>query len=951
MTTVRMPVRVCLEVAEDRLDDGLVDLVTDAVDAALARAVDTAKTVRAVSDSRWRPSVWSEFSFTGDPLPDRVAGALEQALRTSVELAAARLDQRPAATDDGAPVPAQRSSQGEVRDDDRVLTDASGADAYQVPYYDQNGNKVSMRLQGLPQHDVRRTAPDTRPPSQRLRRFGTAQELWSAVMTRFRGAVPDQVVAIHRQWTQDVAVAEFFVSDRPGHFRLTGTCPLGAWSYPGGRQEARLDSVGFVAADRWSFYGQATGNAQVRELLVQAMVVELLRDQAGVGADEIRKQAEARVKQLPTRNKQRMFLYQLTSHGEPVWIGDADPGLPRGPLDVVVLTEDDPDPREDTYGKCPPLDEPFSWLNAIGLLHDSPVAPSGPFLGEPAIANWPPRISERLRRKVDAIADQLHMTPGPFAGGFLIGAMAHIDRSCRNLVRNRAPLGPQLQNMAAVFGAVRELENEYAIFMLSQDDRRELPCPVAGQSQEWVDRFHSVLKSARNDAVASMFVSTCQEVLLGVLVASGKELHNRAVNFDWYMSITRVLMTAMLADVPELMELREALNAKARERALYGSMFGGPVTGPIAAVAWQDLTGSLIDSLTPERDTAPGFGTVKRHRDGERVYDGKGRWWSRSELETLLSTQRQQVMHVDPLIDKLSEVDEIVRKLRAARILDARTSTAAGQVLTDSVDKIFNDLLNELLEENRRWQRKAWNDRNLGFGLANFSRDDGKSEIGAKLTGIHKLADERLKPTFTDERAYLDGMARLAEVEIGKEELSEILNLVGMTVLAIFCAPLALAVGVVQAAEGLHTAFEHRDLQRAMLDADEILSKAQVEAEMWAAVISAALTVLPEVPALARGVARVGTAAVREEVTDVAVAATRQAMRNITQQLTKLSLEHFTERFGKELIQNYLIDLAMKKAMNRIADSVAQQVAITGEVSFGDVFQVGSRALQGREAP
>jgi hypothetical protein len=206
-----------------------------------------------------------------------------------------------------------------------------------------------------------------------------------------------------------------------------------------------------------------------------------------------------------------------------------------------------------------------------------------------------------------------------------------------------------------------------------------------------------------------------------------------------------------------------------------------------------------------------------------------------------------------------------------------------------------------------------------------------------------------LKPMFTDERAFVDGMARLAAVEIGKAELSEILNLVGITVLAIFCAPLALAVGVIQAAEGIGTAIEHRDLQRAMLDADEILSKAQVEAEMWAAVISAALTVLPEVPALARGAARVGRAVAREELTDVAVAATRRAMNDIVANLTKLSIEHFTERFAKELATNYLIDLAMKKAMNRIADAVAQQVAITGEASIGDIFEVGNRALQGRE--
>ena len=91
MTTVRMPVRVCLEVADDRLDEDLVHLVTSALDAALTRGVDRALTVRAISESRQRPEVCRSLSFTGDPLPDQVASALDAALRTGVDLAVARL--------------------------------------------------------------------------------------------------------------------------------------------------------------------------------------------------------------------------------------------------------------------------------------------------------------------------------------------------------------------------------------------------------------------------------------------------------------------------------------------------------------------------------------------------------------------------------------------------------------------------------------------------------------------------------------------------------------------------------------------------------------------------------------------------------------------------------------------------------------------------------------------
>ena len=940
MTTVRMPVRVRLEVTADRVDDELVWTVTDAVDAALGRAVDRALTVRAVREAPAGPPVTAAISFSGDPLPDQVSGALERSLLTSIDLAAARLTRStPVAGDEEV-----RSGAGEARDDDRVVFGEAG-DAYRIPYYDRHADPIDVRLHGLPQDSG---SAERRPPPQRLRRFKDFREIGAAVLRRSGGVPPEQTAVIGSPATGDAAFVAFVEFDG-GQVRVDAL-PLAVWDFPGGNRRAELANVNFVSADRWSFYGQASGEAQVRDLLVEAMMLDLLRESPGVDQADLKRQALQRIKRLPARTSDTLYLYQLTSGGEPVWIGEADPKFPRGPLDVLVLTEDDPDEPEDKYGNCPPLDaeEPFTWLSMLGLLHDAPSTPDTPFLGEPAIELWLPTISARLTRKVAQVASMLHLSPGPYVGGFLIGAMAHIDRNCRILTSNRAPMSPQLRNMAAAFGPIKELEREYVTIMLSQDDRRALPCPVAGQSETWVLRFAEVLGSARDDAVASMFVTQCQDVLLQVLFASGHELSNRANNFASYMSLTRMLLTVMLADVPDLMTLRDALIGELRrERAI--AMASTSVGGPLAA-GWVRMTGSLIDSMVEEPvSREPEAGTVKPFKGGPRVYDGKGRWWTLAELDAVISTQRQQVTSIDPVLDKVSEVDDLVRKLKAAQVLDAYASTAAGHALTTAVDDIFRDLLTDLIQENDRWQRKAATDRKYAFGLANFTRSDERadSDIGAKLTGIHKIADEQLRPAFTDPEAYLNGMRRLAAVEIGKAELSEILNLVGLTVLAIFCAPLAFAVGVIQAAEGLHTAFEHRDLQRAMLNADEILSKAQVEAEMWAAVINAALTVLPELPALARGARTAGRALVKGEATELAAAATRQAMRDIAKRLAEMSLEHFTMRFTKELTQAYLINLALSKAMNRIADAVAYQVSVTGEASVGDAFDVLDRAIQG----
>ncbi|NMO55177.1 hypothetical protein HH310_28830 [Actinoplanes sp. TBRC 11911] len=948
MTTVRVPVRVRLEVAADRVGDGLVALVGDAAGAALDRAVRRARTVHAVTRapaSGRRPAI--TVRFTGDELPRGIAAAVEEALRGGIELAAERMTRSWAPAEHGR----DRTEHAEPYDEDRFVVTSDGATGYRVPYYDRGGAAVTVPLCDLTPDPV----PEAR-PAQRLRRIRSNAELLDAIMVRTGGYPPDRFVAIRGDADTGVAIADFIdVETGPdGTFtaRRRAFADLGIYQFPGGKQEAVLHGVSFVDADRWSVFGSATGTAQVEELLIEAISVDLLRRSPQADQALLHRQARKRLAETGLHAGNSVTVFQLTAHGKPVWIGPVVKDLPRDTRPVLVLTEDDPEEHEDTYGKCPPLDaeEPSLWLSLLGLQHDDPRTPDMPFLGEPAIENLPAHVAERLATRVQSLAGLLHMQPGAFVGGFLIGALVQVDRNCRILTSNRAPMMPQIKAMAEAFGPLTALYRDYLSIMINLDLQRALPCPVAGHASEWAVRFTEVFGSAQDDAVASMFVSTCQDVLLQTLYATGEELSKRAMNFASYMSVTRLLLVVMLADTVELMRLRDALiERENRTYALIGS--AGSSLNPRSAAAWQSLTEDLLDSLGAGEPVShePVSGTVTRQKDGFRVYDGDGRWWSRKELDALITAQRRQVAQVDSLVDKVSEVDDLVRELKLAQALDNAMSTELGHQLTGHVDDIFRNLLTELLKSNGEWQRKAARDRSLAFGLASFSRDDIKtaSDIGATLAGIHKLADDRLRPAFTDQDAYVAGMRRLANAEIDKAAVFEILNLVGITVLAIFCPPLALGVGLVQAYEGLETAFEHRDLQRSMLDGDEILSKAQVEAEMWAAVIGAALTVLPEAPALARGAAGVSRAVARGQVAEAAGIATRQAMKQIAEHLAALSLKHFTKTFAIEMTKGYLLQLALNKAVGRIAEAVSRQVGVTGHASPGDVFEVLGRAIEG----
>ena len=156
----------------------------------------------------------------------------------------------------------------------------TAGDAYQVPYYDHAARRSDVRLHGLPPD--RGSARPRKPQPQRLRRLtnspGDRDRDRSAHRRCAAGA---RSPSSARRRTGDGAFVAF-VDVRRHRRRLCVTrYRWRVWDFPGGNRRRRLANVNFVSADRWSFYGQATGDAQVRDLLVEAMMIDLLRDVAG----------------------------------------------------------------------------------------------------------------------------------------------------------------------------------------------------------------------------------------------------------------------------------------------------------------------------------------------------------------------------------------------------------------------------------------------------------------------------------------------------------------------------------------------------------------------------------------------------------------------------------------------------------------------------------------------
>ena len=538
-----------------------------------------------------------------------------------------------------------------------------------------------------------------KPPARRalrLRAFTGPAELWAAIVQAYHGAPPPQVAGVYMSASDEQATIAFWDSTS-GQPRLLGETAVFVWDIEGSAAPARR-RPGFGSADEFALVGTAVGGEAQNALRLKLMASALGVPAAGPG-DVVSKQIAQRVALLPPFEGDVMYAYEITSAGATVWAGESPFPAPLARCPVTVLTQTvELAADDDAYGRCPPLEgaaDSSIWLAALGLLNPAPSVPEPAFLGEPDIAMLPTYAFGVLDSGVSNVAHLLHMSPQPFVGGFVIAAMAHIDRRCRRLMYAGAEPGYQLREMAQAFGPLKQLVDTYMRLLSDLDGARKLPCPLAAHLGEWKGRFWEVYGAARDDAVASMFVTTCQNELLQVLFASGRELRQRYVMRAKYLPLTRQLLTVMFSDTADLLELRRTLRAReALDRVddfTLATLAGG-AGGSAGTFAWKAVADSVLRASAddpPLRDAERG--TVVLTSKGRRVYDGKGRWWAGAELDAVIGAQRQEVIGIDPLLDKVTEVEDLVHELQAAHNLDSQGLTGLGAALTSHVDDVLRE--------------------------------------------------------------------------------------------------------------------------------------------------------------------------------------------------------------------------------------------------------------------
>jgi hypothetical protein len=948
-TTVEIPIRVRLDAAALGDGVGADALVADALRAAagraLARAVATAG--RGAAEPPW-------LHWTGEPLAASERARVERAVRDALAVAfAAAMDR---SHDPQAKPAAAAGAPSEPADPERL---AAALRRYVVPEYEDAGAPVALELQGA---DVGRLVPAT----TFIAIFAPADPNWS----------DDEWVAAFEAARVECGLA------RPGHgvmalmharedlesgvpaygLEIFAVAADGAAERTGGRlavwrlSEWVADELGRIVEQpapiaasaylRFRFVGNAGSPHQRRAIrerhtrtgILAAFDREAERLRQALGDAELQRLRDAAVAEaiaaiaddprergyIELLVDDRSFLVPLT---EPTDLLAPGTEVPIVPLRTYVLAPPSgPDAGEG--GRADP--------EATG----APPQVCEPFLGEPSVDELG-ADGAALRHMITAIARALGIAPCEFAGNFARLAAAAIAGRAATISELGAtggeayvrpvtgeaegnlgavdfepapsPAIADLRMLASVVPAMTALVERICAVYAAPEHRGAITS--FRDPWSWILRFRPAVNGDMVWAVGVMFAVACRVLLLQLLTTSAAAINARRASIGAYAELFDGFVLPVLRDIDTLIDLRERLLAAGAVHRDPAGPDAAPVDLAAARRAWLVARDALLDVLAPGPVEGPGE-IVRDETGATAARDARGRLWTLDALERAVVERRGWLEELDPFVKQLADLDEVLDRFAAAE---------------DGVEGELRRLLDEMLENNRDQTRRVESDWLYAFRAGRISEAlPGAAPSGWRyaLRGIHLQAHLAIGDAFVDDPYYRLGREALFSVELGRAGILEMLEFSGTLLLSIVCPPAGALLGIGTALADLEAARRRERLYASLTDPELVLSRAEVEVDMFVARLGLVLAVLPELPGAARAGMRVGRQAAR--------AGARAAAREVGERLVAEMLERVTGglalQFARELLTNEVIEAVATQVLTPIIAEIEREATITGSV-------------------
>ncbi|MEU8421288.1 hypothetical protein AB0C15_10475 [Micromonospora sp. NPDC048835] len=592
---------------------------------------------------------------------------------------------------------------------------------------------------------------------------------------------------------------------------------------------------------------------------------------------------------------------------------------------------------------------------AVTGAHAEPRA-CAPFNGEPELAALGPDGDE-LRRLMDDIAFRLQMgDPCRYPANFCLQAAAMLrgrsaaisvlvgsterEAFTRPVPEGSGRLGPldfrpvaspAVQFLRHLAGVVPRLDRLAQLVMGCYSQPEHFARIQGGwidTSASWNLHFVQAFSTAVKGAVGQLFVVGSQAMLVQLLLSSRTGIDARITNFDRYAPIFERLIVSQLTDYAELQGLRERLrrHEAARWTQAHTDLGGGTVAALSMAnpsTAWYGAARAISSAflVTEAALSSPGAAGEIVDTDGTtRIRDSHAVLWTLAEIEQALVIQRGEAEGVDPLVKQITDLPDVLARFAGNRA-----------AIRDELWRVLQDMRRnntEMLGRARADARFAFRSSRISEHIPSATIPGGRFA----LQGIHLATHQQIGEFFGGNLYYATGVDDLFGTELGREALSAFATMVGIIALSLLCPPLGFVVGVAVAAVDVAHAHRRERLYGSLLDPELVLTRTEVEVELFAAYLGLAMSLIPEAGTIGGAAVRGGRVALRFGVRAGLRAARGYVVRRVTRQIVEAASRDLLQGFLTEILLNEVLERVVQKLMEPILAYVEREAMLSGAV-------------------
>jgi hypothetical protein len=421
-------------------------------------------------------------------------------------------------------------------------------------------------------------------------------------------------------------------------------------------------------------------------------------------------------------------------------------------------------------------------------------------------------------------------------------------------------------------------------------------------------------------------------MMLQLLRSSREEIERRLTHFDEYFPIAEALITRILGGEADLMAMRHLLLRVEANTSVSANL-------SLAVESWREARSALTLTLSSQllnvaSATSPGrqfqsHGTLELVGDVWKVRDAHGRLWTMAEIDREIAMRHQTAQSIDPLILQFADIPEVVATFR-----DSPTLARA----------YLYSLLREMRSNNLSIARRTRSENMFAFrsgAITESLPDRTVPGTSVAMRGIHLLAHEAIGESFRGNYWYADGLNYAFNVELGMRSLTSFFETAGTLMLSVLCPPLGIALGIVTAASHYHEATIKEELYGSLIDPEVLMSRSEVEFEMFMAQFEVALSIIPDIGAIMRGGSRVIGAGTRAGMRGALTSIRRQLLVSIGQQVRRGLARAFVEAVLIDRVMSLVLPLVLAPVM----EAVNREISIlTGEAVAPEPGGAGASA-------